>query len=78
MDGQRALMFCRATWRFSELKALLALTSNASQCCSLKALFMACTAVKKAITLDIIREYGSTRYVGMTRDKNAGRIKRVH
>ena len=26
----------------------------------------------------IIREYGSTLYVGMTREKNGGRIKRVH
>ena len=25
-----------------------------------------------------IREYGSTLYVGMTRGKNGGRIKRVH
>ena len=25
-----------------------------------------------------IREYGSTLYVGMTRVKNGGRIKRVH
>ena len=25
-----------------------------------------------------IREYGSTLYVGMTREKNGGRIKRVH
>ena len=28
--------------------------------------------------LIIIREYGSTLYVGMTRVKNGGRIKRVH
>ena len=26
----------------------------------------------------IVREYGSTLYVGMTREKNGGRIKRVH
>ena len=29
-------------------------------------------------TLSLIREYGSTLYVGMTREKNGGRIKRVH
>ena len=28
--------------------------------------------------LEPIREYGSTLYVGMTREKNGGRIKRVH
>ena len=26
----------------------------------------------------VIREYGSTLYVGMTREKNGSRIKRVH
>ena len=30
------------------------------------------------VALDVIREYGSTLYVGMTREKNGGRIKRVH
>ena len=30
------------------------------------------------IIIIIIREYGSTLYVGMTRGKNGGRIKRVH
>lgn len=45
IDGQRALMFLRATWRFSELKGLLAsISRTASQSCFLKAWFMACTA----------------------------------
>ena len=31
-----------------------------------------------SVTCIHIREYGSTLYVGMTREKNGGRIKRVH
>ena len=30
------------------------------------------------MSLLFIREYGSTLYVGMTREKNGGRMKRVH
>ena len=32
----------------------------------------------RGISFIIIREYGSTLYVGMTRVKNGGQIKRVH
>ena len=34
--------------------------------------------VNPLAAMSIIREYGSTLYVGMTRGKNGGRIKRVH
>ena len=34
--------------------------------------------LKHCACIIIIREYGSTLYVGMTRVKNGGRIKRVH
>ena len=45
IEGQSALMFLRAAWRFSSLNALLASTSRtASQSGLLKAWFMACTA----------------------------------
>ena len=30
------------------------------------------------LTFDVIREYSSTLYVGMTRGENGARIKRVH
>ena len=40
-----------------------------------------CVVLLRAMTsryFNLIREYGSTLYVGMTREKNGGRIKRVH